>query len=116
MHAELACPISFISSAAAPAPNTGTQTPLPPAQAPSRPPVQPGATLPPAPQPAATAVSPSDVLAAEQALTDHLGPIAKVLVKKAANSVGSRAEFIDRLADEIDDSRARQEFISSLER
>ena len=105
-----------VSSAAAPAPTTGTQTPLPPAQAPAHPPVQPVVAVPPAPQPAATAVSPSDVLAAEQALTDHLGPIAKVLVKKAANSVGSRAEFIGRLADEIDDSHARQEFISSLER
>jgi hypothetical protein len=69
-------------------------------------------------QPAATAavISDDDALVAEKALTEHMGPIAKVLVKKAANNAASKTDFIERLADDIDDPQARQEFISSLKR
>src|SRR5262249_11408097 len=47
----------------------------------------------------------------ERVLTRQLGPIAKLLVKRALPSAGSEAELWERLATHIDNPAERQEFL-----
>ncbi len=47
---------------------------------------------------------------AQQALTRFLGPVARILVKRAAASARSSAEFWDRLAQHIDQEQDRKAF------
>ncbi|MGI9333207.1 MAG: serine/threonine protein kinase, partial [Gammaproteobacteria bacterium] len=54
------------------------------------------------------------VAAAEAKLAEFVGPIARVLVKRAAQTYGSRREFCAALADEIDDPNERNEFLRSI--
>jgi hypothetical protein len=71
----------------------------------------------PAPAPAAAPPWDERVLAR---VADHLaaavGPIAPVLVRRAAGTARSEAELLDQLAREIDNPRARAEFVAASRR
>ena len=49
-------------------------------------------------------------------LAQHVGPIAKVLVKRAANGTDSRAVFFNRLAEAVSDGKAREKLLKELGR
>jgi serine/threonine protein kinase len=71
-----------------------------------RPPIAP----PPPPAPAALAIDPTLLKDLETALAQHLGPIAAVVVKKAAKKAATQAELIPLLAAEIGDPATRLKF------
>jgi hypothetical protein len=48
----------------------------------------------------------------EARLADHVGPVARVLVRRAAARAATLADVVERLAAEIDPEPARREFIS----
>jgi len=66
--------------------------------------------------PSASSIAPADAAAVEHALTEHLGPIARVLVKKAIAKATSRQDFVDGLAAEIDDISDREHFLAALKK
>ncbi|WP_157271541.1 serine/threonine-protein kinase [Azohydromonas aeria] len=70
----------------------GTPTPLPPADT----------------SPAAT---PADVEQATRLLTTYIGPIARVITKRAAAHGGSRRAFLEEVARSLDDEGQRQRFL-----
>jgi serine/threonine-protein kinase len=47
-------------------------------------------------------------------LAQHVGPIAKVLVKRAAAGIDSRAVFFNRLAESVNDPAAREKLLKAL--
>jgi serine/threonine-protein kinase len=49
-------------------------------------------------------------------LAQHVGPIAKVLVKRAAAGIDSRAVFFNRLAEAVNDAAAREKLLKELGR
>jgi serine/threonine protein kinase len=49
-------------------------------------------------------------------LAQHVGPIAKVLVKRAAAGIDSRAVFFNRLAESVNDAAAREKLLKELAR
>lgn len=49
-------------------------------------------------------------------LAQHVGPIAKVLVKRAAAGIDSRAVFFNRLAEAVSDPVAREKLLKELAR
>ncbi len=49
-------------------------------------------------------------------LAQHVGPIAKVLVKRAATGIDSRAVFFNRLAESVNDPAAREKLLKELGR
>lgn len=49
-------------------------------------------------------------------LAQHVGPIAKVLVKRAAAGIDSRAVFFNRLAEAVSDPAAREKLLKELGR
>ena len=51
---------------------------------------------------------------AEKQLAHHVGPLAKVLIKRAAHDSGNLAELHRKLADLIESEPQRQEFLRSL--
>ncbi|HEY8880202.1 MAG TPA: serine/threonine-protein kinase [Roseateles sp.] len=53
---------------------------------------------------------------AQALLAQHVGPIAKVLIKRAANGTDSRAVFFNRLAESVNDPAAREKFLRELGR
>lgn len=53
---------------------------------------------------------------AQALLAQHVGPIAKVLVKRAANGTDSRAVFFNRLAEAVSDAAARDKLLKELGR
>ena len=53
---------------------------------------------------------------AERALAHHVGPIARILVRKAAAGTTQRAQFVARLAEAITDAAQRKKFIAEIER
>ena len=53
---------------------------------------------------------------AQALLAQHVGPIAKVLVKRAANGTDSRAVFCNRLAETVSDPAAREKLLKDLGR
>jgi len=53
---------------------------------------------------------------AQALLAQHVGPIAKVLVKRAANGTDSRAVFFNRLAESVTDTKAREKLLADLGR
>jgi serine/threonine-protein kinase len=66
-----------------------------------------------------TASGPLADAVVEQALkilTHHIGPIARLLVKKAAQQGGSRAQFFARLAAHVDRQDERTQLMAELER
>ena len=64
----------------------------------------------------AEAPSAADAEAAERALTRHMGPIARVMVKKALASARSRGEFLDTLAGHLQEAKDRARFLAELKR
>jgi serine/threonine protein kinase len=55
-----------------------------------------------------------ELKAAEQNLAHHIGPIARIIVKKAQAECTTRDAFYDRLAEELTDPDERDEFLSSV--
>ena len=53
---------------------------------------------------------------AQTLLALHVGPIAKVLVKRAASGTDSRAVFFNRLAEAVSDAAAREKLLKELGR
>lgn len=53
---------------------------------------------------------------AQALLAQHVGPIAKVLVKRAATGTDSRAVFFNRLAEAVNDPAARNRLLTELGR
>ncbi|CAM3979400.1 serine/threonine-protein kinase [Roseateles saccharophilus] len=53
---------------------------------------------------------------AQALLAQHVGPIAKVLVKRAAAGIDSRAVFFNRLAEAVNDAKAREKLLADLAR
>ncbi|MFG6467459.1 serine/threonine-protein kinase [Roseateles sp. BYS87W] len=53
---------------------------------------------------------------AQVLLAQHVGPIAKVLVKRAAQGIDSRAVFFNRLAESVSDAAARTRLLQDLAR
>jgi hypothetical protein len=51
---------------------------------------------------------------AEQRLTEHVGPIARLLVSKAASAAGNEAEFYESLALAIPDPTERASFLKKV--
>ncbi len=72
------------------------------------------------PQVAQVAATPSVVFDAallarcEKQLAQHIGPLARVLIKRAANDSGNVSELVRRLADHIDSEPERRAFLESL--
>ncbi|MCE4557452.1 serine/threonine-protein kinase [Roseateles cellulosilyticus] len=53
---------------------------------------------------------------AQALLAQYVGPIAKVLVKRAATGIDSRAVFFNRLAEAVNDPAAREKLLKDLGR
>lgn len=51
---------------------------------------------------------------AQTLLAQHVGPIAKVLIKRAATGTDSRAVFFNRLAESVNDAKARDKLLADL--
>jgi hypothetical protein len=85
----------------------------PPAAAPS--PARPAAPPPPAGPAPGRPLSPEVLAEAEERLAVHMGPVAKLLVKRAAKQASSTKELYERLAGQIDDPQARRHFAAALE-
>ncbi|MDR7333133.1 serine/threonine-protein kinase [Roseateles asaccharophilus] len=51
---------------------------------------------------------------AQALLAQHVGPIAKVLAKRAAAGTDSRAVFFNRLAEAVNDAKARDKLLADL--
>jgi serine/threonine-protein kinase len=52
---------------------------------------------------------------AELALTQHVGPVARIIVSRAASRASSRDEFFRLLAQHVDDEDEREELMRTLE-
>jgi eukaryotic-like serine/threonine-protein kinase len=81
----------------------------------------PAGTIAPPPAPTPTAVGPRTltpelVEAARRLLAAQIGPMANVVVKKAAARCPQRDEFFAALAETVTDGTARQQFLSALSR
>jgi serine/threonine-protein kinase len=48
-------------------------------------------------------------------LAIHIGPVAKLLVKRAAKQASSTRDLYERLAAHIDDPQSRQRFAAAIE-
>jgi class 3 adenylate cyclase len=75
-------------------------------------------SAPPAPQRRArvpAAITPSVLATAEERLARHVGPIARLLVARAAKDAGDTVELIDRLAGHIDDAAKREAFLAAMD-
>jgi serine/threonine-protein kinase len=59
-------------------------------------------------------LTPEDVSRASKLLTAHMGPIAPVLAKRAANPNATREQFIAALASYLKDDAARSRFIDAF--
>jgi MFS superfamily sulfate permease-like transporter len=53
---------------------------------------------------------------ATRLLAEHIGPIAEVLVRRAASVVTNRDQFCNALAGQLDESRAREAFLAGMKR
>lgn len=59
----------------------------------------------------------ADLLArAEQLLSRHIGPLARLLVRDAAKSAKSSRDLFERLASHIDDAKVRERFLAEADR
>jgi serine/threonine-protein kinase len=90
--------------------NVGGAPPAPP-PSPARPP----ATAPPAGAPPGRPLSPEVLAEAEERLAAHIGPVAKLLVKRAAKQASSSKDLYERLVAHIDDPQARRRFTAAIE-
>ncbi len=59
-------------------------------------------------------LSPELLEALTKQLVPHIGPIAKVLIKKAAKTCTTRAELCETLSSHIDDDASRAKFLDSM--
>jgi len=57
------------------------------------------------------AVSAADVEHTTRILTTYIGPIARVVVKRAAAVGGTRREFINQVAQSLDNDAQRERFL-----
>jgi serine/threonine-protein kinase len=57
------------------------------------------------------AIDPDTLTVTQQSLATHLGPVARVLVQKAALKADSLESFYRLLADAIPEEGARQDFL-----
>lgn len=62
----------------------------------------------------ATVFTPATLAEAEKRLADYVGPLAKVLIKRAASDSGDVNELYRRLAEHIDSEPERRAFLKSL--
>ena len=85
--------------------------PPPPAAAPARP----AAVAPPADAGPGRPLSPEVLVEATDRLAIHIGPVAKLLVKRAAKQASTTKDFYGLLAAHIDDPRDRQRFVAATE-
>jgi serine/threonine-protein kinase len=60
-------------------------------------------------------LSPEILAEATERLAVHIGPVAKLLVKRAANEATGTRDFYERLARHIDDPEERQRFTAATE-
>jgi hypothetical protein len=67
-----------------------------------------------APKEPRLALDKSELKSAEQKLAHHIGPIARIIVKRAHAECTTRDAFYDRLAEELTDPAERDEFLSRL--
>lgn len=67
-----------------------------------------------APKEPRLALDEAELKAAEQSLAHHIGPIARIIVKRAHAECATREAFYDRLAEELTDPTERDEFLSRL--
>ena len=103
-HAEFEKDIGGLSGHVAPAARSGNAAaPAAPAQAPAAP----------AQTVAAQALSAEVLAKATERLAVYIGPMAKVMVKKAAAQATSIRDLYQRLAQHIDDPRTRERFIAT---
>jgi len=60
-------------------------------------------------------ITPAVLLSAEKRMSEIIGPVADFLVEKAAQNSKTVAELYRNLADELDDSDERRDFLSVVE-
>jgi len=65
---------------------------------------------------AAAGIRPELAARAEHLLAQHIGPMAKILVRKAAQSARGTTDFVAALAEAIDDDKERAAFITAAEK
>jgi len=56
----------------------------------------------------------SELKTAEQNLAHYIGPIARIIVKRAHAECASRDAFYDRLAEELTDPAEHDEFLTKV--
>jgi class 3 adenylate cyclase len=61
-------------------------------------------------------INPELIARAEQMLSRHIGPIARILVRHAAKQATNPRELFERLAAHIEDTKGRQVFMADAER
>jgi hypothetical protein len=86
-----------------------------PPPAPPASPARPPATSPPAGTGPGRPLSPEVLAEATDRLAIHIGPVAQLLVKRAAKQASNTKDFYERLAAHIDDPKDRQRFAAALE-
>jgi serine/threonine-protein kinase len=59
----------------------------------------------------AFALTPADVERATQLLTAYIGPIARVVVKRAAGNASSRRAFLSEVAQSVENEAQRERFL-----
>ena len=64
----------------------------------------------------AAGLPPEDLLILETELARHVGPLARVLVRKAAKGAGNMSHVITKLELEIDSDDARRAFRASVKK
>ncbi|MCW7539824.1 serine/threonine protein kinase [Aquabacterium sp. A7-Y] len=62
-----------------------------------------------------SALNPDTIERAQRVLASHIGPIAKIVVKKAASQAGSREQFFAALAAQFDDPAVRGQVLAQLQ-
>ena len=60
------------------------------------------------------AFDPAMLARCEKQLARHVGPLARVLIKRASSDSGNVAELVRKLAEHIDDEGDRQAFIDDV--
>jgi hypothetical protein len=68
-----------------------------------------------APKEPRLALDQAELKAAERSLAQYIGPIARIIVKRAHAECATREAFHDRLAEELTDPTERDEFLSLLD-
>jgi class 3 adenylate cyclase len=88
--------------------------PVTPPVSPARPAASPSPAVP-RPGHAGPPLSPAVLAEATDRLAIHIGPVAQLLVKRAAKQASSTKDLYERLAAHIDDPKNRQRFVAATE-